>query len=295
MSVRCCCTGRVGVSASAQPLLSSRKNVLLRSNSRQVVICSNNIIESGDAMPVTRRGVSLLLLGMTMVSSSEQAVIAAENGSAEQGFKYLKDQTLAYSFEYPVVTTSGAALPLVLSRKPERYSSAAPLTADARQRIVCELVSLKDAVTLSVSVGPPAGSLRTTKQEDWTARQVAEQVLVDRSTGRVTSGQRVSLSSVEDAFFVEKNGIQYCVYEHISQGSPTLLNAENETYRHARAVTVARPGLDGQTFLYTLNVSCPQDKWGDLQEPFQKAVDSFTLIEPGKEYVPPNQDPWRFF
>ncbi len=291
MSARCCSTGRVGVSPTAQPLFPCRRNAVLRSNNRQAVsVYSSNTIESGDAMPVARRGVSLLLLGMAMVSSSEQAVIAAE-----EGFTYLKDETLAYSFEYPVVTSSGAALPLVVSRKPERYSSAAPLTADARQRIVCELVSLKDAVTISVSVGPPAGSLRTTKQEDWTARQIAEQVLVDRSTGRVTSGQRVSLSSVEDASLVEENGVTYCFYEHVSQGSPTLLNTEKETYRHSRAVTVARPGLDGQTFLYTLNISCPQDKWDDLQEPFQKTVDSFTLIEPGKEYVPPNQDPWRFF
>jgi hypothetical protein len=213
----------------------------------------------------------------------------------QSAYSTIEDGTLAYRFEYPTRTSSGAALPVVMSRKPERYSSAAPLTADARQRIVCELVSLKDAVTVSVSVGPPAGTLRTTRQEDWTAKQMAEQVLLDRSTGRITSGQRVSLATVEDSYFMERNGTKYCVYEHVSQGSPTLLSTSGTTYRHARAVTAARPGLDGEIFLYTLNLSCPEERWEDLQEPFKRAVDSFTLVDPTSEYVAPNQESWRFF
>jgi hypothetical protein len=66
--------------------------------------------------------------------------------------KSVRDDTLAYAFDYPVATLSGKPLPLVFSRKPERYSSAAPLTADARQRIVCELADLIDAVTVSLTV-----------------------------------------------------------------------------------------------------------------------------------------------
>jgi hypothetical protein len=229
---------------------------------------------------------------------SQDATIVAQDVpqvSSKASFKLLKNETLAYSFEYPVNTTSGAVIPMVLSRKPEKYSSAAPLTADARQRIVCELVSLMDAVTVSVSVGPPSGTLRTTKPEEWTAKQLAEQVLLDRSTGRVSSGQRVSLSTVEDAQFVTKNGIQYCLYEHVSQGSPTLISNSGTTYRHARAVTVARPGLDNELYLYTLNVSCPQERWEDLEEPFMRAIQSFTLDKEGPNYIAPNQDPWMFF
>ena len=64
----------------------------------------------------------------------------------------MSDDILSYFFEYPVATASGKQLPLIFSRKPERYSSAAPLTADARQRIVCELADLIDAVTISVTV-----------------------------------------------------------------------------------------------------------------------------------------------
>lgn len=258
-------------------------------------------------MSIDRRG--LLLAGVAVslvaveaayaVDQSEDGVVSmptSQNSAASQAkFATLKDDTLAYSFEYPLTSTSGAALPVVLSRKPERYSSAAPLTADARQRIVCELVSLVDAVAISVSVGNPAGTLRTTKREDWTAKQLAEQVLLDRSTGRVTSGQRISLATVEDAKFVTKGDDLYCIYEHVSQGSPTMLSQSGTTYRHARAVTAARPGLDDELYLYTLNLSCPEERWEDLQEPFQKAVESFTLLPPGRDYIPPNQDPWKFF
>ena len=53
-----------------------------------------------------------------------------------------------------MTTASGRKLPVIISRKPERYSSAAPMTADARQRIVTELVDFPDGITISVSVRP---------------------------------------------------------------------------------------------------------------------------------------------
>ena len=75
-----------------------------------------------------------------------------------QEFSTLSDDILAYQFSYPV-TLEGRKLPIIASRKPERYSSAAPLTADARQRIVAELVSFPDTITISVSVRARAHSL----------------------------------------------------------------------------------------------------------------------------------------
>ncbi len=36
-----------------------------------------------------------------------------------------------------------------------------------------------------------------------------------------------------------------------------------------------RPGLDGSPYLYTLNMSCPQELWGDLEAAFQRGVESF--------------------
>lgn len=70
-----------------------------------------------------------------------------------QEFKSLTDGFLAYSFKYPA-TISRKPANIIFSRKPERYSSAAPLTPDARQRIVAELVSFLDGITISVSVKP---------------------------------------------------------------------------------------------------------------------------------------------
>lgn len=51
----------------------------------------------------------------------------------------------------------------------------------------------------------------------WVPKAVAEQVLVDRSTGRITSGQRVNLNSVESAGEEERDGLRYIVFEHVSQ------------------------------------------------------------------------------
>ena len=66
-------------------------------------------------------------------------------------FETLKDGILAYEFLYPT-EAGGRKLSLVASRKPERYSSAAPLSADAKQRIVAELVDFSSRATVSVTV-----------------------------------------------------------------------------------------------------------------------------------------------
>ena len=94
------------------------------------------------------------------------------------------DRTLSYTFIYPLQTASGKEIPMVASRKPEKYSSAAPLVADARQRIVAEYVSLAQGITCSMFVGPVTGALQRIDQSDWTANDVAQVVLSDRSAVR---------------------------------------------------------------------------------------------------------------
>lgn len=249
-------------------------------------------------------------------------------------FKVLRDDILAYEFVYPVATQSGRPLPVLLSRAPERYSSAAPMTADARQRIVCQLADLKDAITISVTVcggaapgnaathttsthamsttthvtstththpfvayqvGPPSGVLKGIDTAAWQPKDVANTVLIDKSTARVTTGQRVSLSSLESVQSVQKGNTTYIVYEHVSQGSPRPGNTAYETYRHAYSVSATRPGLDGTPYIYSLSLACPEELWGELQVPFMTAVNSFTLVEPSSAYVAPDKDPWRFF
>lgn len=286
----------------------NKKNKMITSSRIAAVPSSERSCSAFEG--VDRRSIILSMIGagaLALTVATPSSSWAADEGAvagvaptiaaAAATYEHLSEPTLAYEFDYPAVTASGRKIPLVFSRRPERYSSAAPLTADARQRIVCELADLIDAITVSVSVGPPAGSLRTTPQAQWTAKQVASEILADRSTARVTSGQRVSLNTLEEANTIEKDGTTYYIYEHISQGSPTLATTSRETYRHSLAVTAARPGLEeGSLFLYTLNMACPQEKWSELESAYRHGVESFTLVaKPRTDYVAPDQDSWRFF
>lgn len=219
--------------------------------------------------------------GANPVTGTREQLTLAEPTDTE-GFLKVEDATLAYRFAYPVKSASGRAIPIIFSRRPERYSSAAPLSPDARQRIVCSLVSLADSITYTVTVGPAAGVLKQTPPQQWRPRDVAETVLIDRSTARTTQGQRVALNNVESASAKDVDGHTYYVYEHLSQGSPTDSNPSQETYRHAVAATTTREGTDGVVYLYTLNLSCPEKFWSELQPEFQKSVDSFRLVKPTK-------------
>jgi hypothetical protein len=93
-----------------------------------------------------------------------------------QDFKEVSDPILAYSFIYPIQSATGRGLNMIMSRAPEKYSSAAPLAADARQRIVSELIDPSNFVTVSVTVGPAAGLLKDKQPSEWKPRDVAFQV-----------------------------------------------------------------------------------------------------------------------
>lgn len=71
-------------------------------------------------------------------------------------------------------------LPTMPTSTVSQYSSAAPLTADARQRIVSEVFDLRRFVTVSMTVGPASGVLKGVPQDDWKAKDVALTVLIDR-------------------------------------------------------------------------------------------------------------------
>ena len=95
-------------------------------------------------------------------------------------FKTLQDDTLAYRFSYPITTASGKPLKMLMVRSPEKYSSAAPLSPDARQRIVSELLDFKSYVTCSMTVGPASGVLARQSPTDWKPEEVALTILIDR-------------------------------------------------------------------------------------------------------------------
>lgn len=177
------------------------------------------------------------------------------------------------------------------SRKPERYSSAAPLSPNARLRIVSERVDFIDNVVISVSVGPPhLEFLKSKDKRTWNAKDVADSVLSDKSALRVTSSQRLAESSILDAHSSEIDGERYWVYEYLVRKSPTKSAQEPTNYRQYIASTAERDG-----YLYTLNASTLSKQW-DLMGPILKrTVDSFRLLPPTENYVPPYKDPWRFW
>ncbi|KAJ6406313.1 PSBP DOMAIN-CONTAINING PROTEIN 5 CHLOROPLASTIC [Salix viminalis] len=202
------------------------------------------------------------------------------------------DEINAYTYSYPVELPSKKFLfKWVESRKPERYSSAAPLSPDARLRIVSERVDIIDNLILSVSIGPP--NLQFVKSKDkstWAAKDVADSVLSDKSSLRVTSTQRLSESSILDARANKIDGEPYWFYEYIVRKSPTKTAQESNLFRHYIASTTERDG-----YLYSLSASTLSKQWDKMGPYLEKTVASFRLLPPTKDYVPPFKDPWRFW
>ncbi|KAJ1284336.1 hypothetical protein BS78_03G196200 [Paspalum vaginatum] len=202
------------------------------------------------------------------------------------------DEINAYSFLYPVELPGKKFLfKWVESRKPERYSSAAPLSPDARQRIVSERVDMIHNVVISVSIGPPNSRFLPSKDKSsWDPKDVADCILSDRSTLKVTTGQRMTESSVLDAHSAEVNGEPYWYYEYLIRKSPTKSAPEPNLFRHNVACTAERDG-----YLYSLNASTLSKQWESMGPFLQKTVASFRLLPPTENYVPPYKDPWRFW
>ncbi|KAA0064976.1 psbP domain-containing protein 5 [Cucumis melo var. makuwa] len=252
-------------------------------------LCSTPISKptSEDGFP--RR--ELLLFGLT----SSVALFFPSLGSlAEEELKSatMVDEINAYSYTYPVeLSSTNFAFKWVESRKPERYSSAAPLSPDARLRIVSERVDFIDNLIISVTIGPPNSIyIKSKDKSTWAAKDVADSVLSDKSALRVTSSQRMAESSVLDTNSSNIDGEPYWYYEYLVRKSPTKIVGESNIYRHYVASTAERDG-----FLYTINASTLGAQWNTMGPFLQKTVESFRLLPPTEDYVPPYKDPWRFW
>ena len=73
-----------------------------------------------------------------------------------------------------------------------------------------------------MQVGSPSPALDGKPPEQCKARDIAQSVLIDRSTARITSGQRISLSNVENVSEEQKGDYSYIYYEALSQARPSL-------------------------------------------------------------------------
>ncbi|KAB2023953.1 hypothetical protein ES319_D06G054500v1 [Gossypium barbadense] len=184
----------------------------------------------------------------------------------------LVDEINAYTYSYPVELPSKKFLfKWVESRKPERYSSAAPLSPDARLRIVSERVDIVDNLIISVSIGPPnVQFLKSKDKKTWAAKDVADSVLSDKSA--------------------LIDGELYWYYEYLVRKSPTKSAQEANLYRHYVASTAEREG-----YLYSLSASTLSKEWTKMGPLLEQTVASFRLLPPTDNYVPPYKDPWRFW
>ncbi|PAN29677.1 hypothetical protein PAHAL_5G243500 [Panicum hallii] len=268
----------------------------LRPRSRRVRVlasCSREPAAGNRGLVVERR--CLLISGL--MSSFAIALPISESYAAMETDEDVKmnaqvDEINAYSFLYPVeLPGKKFSFKWVESRKPERYSSAAPLSPDARQRIVSERVDMIHNVVISVSIGPPNSRFLPSKDKSlWDPKDVADCILSDRSTLKVTTGQRMTESSVLDAHCTEVDGEPYWYYEYLVRKSPTKSAPEPNLFRHNVACTAERDG-----YLYSLNASTLSKQWESMGPFLQKTVASFRLLPPTDSYVPPYKDPWRFW
>ncbi|XP_015937238.1 psbP domain-containing protein 5, chloroplastic [Arachis duranensis] len=231
-----------------------------------------------------------VLFGLTSLSlTSPLSVTLAEEEPKMASFE---DELNAYSYLYPVELPSKKfVFKWVESRKPERYSSAAPLSPDARLRIVSERVDIIDNLIISVTIGPPNSSIiKTTDKSKWTAREVADSVLSDKSALRVTSSQRLAESSVLDTHSGEIDGEPYWYYEYLVRKSPIKVTPDSSVFRHYLASTAERDG-----YFYSISASTLSPQWEKMGPFLEKSVSSFRLLKPTENYVPPYKDPWRFW
>jgi hypothetical protein len=108
----------------------------------------------------------------------------------------------------------------------------------------------------------------------------------------VSSGQRVSLASVEDVRVVERGGVSYIFYQAVSRGGPNFVDPKAATYRRSAGVIARR-----DDFYYTLAGTCPERLWGEVEPLFSATLESFRLedTESDKSYRSPDESPFNLF
>ncbi|XP_009606398.1 psbP domain-containing protein 5, chloroplastic isoform X2 [Nicotiana tomentosiformis] len=224
--------------------------------------------------PALEYGILRRDLAFIALSSSLSLIFPLSGFSAEEELKMGSsvDDVNSYSYLYPIELPSKKfVFKWVETRKPERYSSAAPLSPDARLRIVSERVDIIDNLIISVSIGPPNSQfLKSKEKSTWSAKDVADSVLSDKSA--------------------LIDGEPYWYYEYLVRKSPTKTAQETNLFRHYAASTAERDG-----YLYTFSASTLGKQWDKMGPFLEKSVASFRLLPPTESYVPPYKDPWRFW
>ena len=108
------------------------------------------------------------------------------------------------------------------------------MSPDARQRIVHELISFKGPLTTVVTVGELPPKLMNKPEKEWTAKNVANAILADKATGRVASGQKISLAEVDNAVKEEGRRDDVLLLRVYFAKLAKLEEGEATTYRRER-------------------------------------------------------------
>ena len=270
---------RPSTSASSSPSFASRRVVLGAGSVAALAMMLERGDGEGAAFAAEEAG------GEAEVKMEEVATTTTKKKRNIPLTKVTRE-SLAFTFAYPTETLSGKPIPWSESRVRDTYSSSEPMSPDARQRIVHELISFKGPLTAVVTVGELPPRLLNKPEKEWTAKNVANAILADKATGRVASGQKISLAEVDNAVKEEKeDGTTYYYYEYISQGSPNSKEGEATTYRHARGVTAVRDG-----FAYSMSMSTPERFWDEMDEGFNQSIRAFSLDAPTKKYRKPEDE-----
>ncbi|XP_039057909.1 psbP domain-containing protein 5, chloroplastic-like isoform X2 [Hibiscus syriacus] len=245
-------------------MLSHKNSNYIRRFHEKITVCC-----SFDSKPTSQNVLCRRDLLLFALSSSLSAHFPSSGCLASEDVRTASfvDEINSYTYSYPVEQPSKKIFKWVESRKPERYSSAAPLSRP-----------------------PNIQFLKSKDKKTWAAKDVADSVLSDKSALRVTSSQRMSESSVLDAHASEIDGELYWYYEYLVRKSPTKSAQEANLYRHYVASTAEREG-----YLYSLNASTLSKEWTEMGPFLEQTVASFRLLPPTDNYVPPYKDPWRFW
>eukprot|EP00741_Cyanophora_paradoxa_P024412 tig00022075_g23571.t1 len=211
------------------------------------------------------------------------------SASVVTAYQTAEDVYNACSFQYP----SG----WVRVRGPERYSSAAPLTVKADERITCEVTNFSQGEVATVVLNPTNANESLRVEDFGGPREVAEKVLADRTTmpdGKRTKfifGQTLELL---DASPRTADGYGYVDYKFTAEQSirpnPRLIEKQVITRRVTLATSTVRDG-----YWYTLNISCPEGAFPE-NEPWMRAmIQSFRLTPKTDKFVQPGSDWWHFW
>ena len=262
---------------------------------------------------------------LTLETSADIPVDEAKASVVEPAvFGSMHNDTLAYTIKYPVkMRGANDEVRWVTTRPPEKYSSAPPLTTDARQRLVYEAISFKDALTATVSVGPPApespllavledaeGKRAPVRPQDVRVKDFVLAVLLDRvAAPRRPDGTRSTIARLEE-------------YERVpagrSSGATTKSKDESNFYfryiytidypssysdgpgaaPRTRRVVASTALRDG--YLYTYSLSCPVTRWEEYGQSIVTAVNDFEIDDTADArskpaYVSPESAPWAIF